>query len=133
MTFASLLNKTGYLSIMMFSFEHQIRNGCLIRSGFNITSLPYFLWRKERSKETSTPYQTTPYMGCLNQEVAETDDFLTILVSRDTRWVSYATAFGSLLINIISCYRYSLAPEHNRNQTLSQRKLESTSQLSHGR
>ncbi len=24
------------------------------------------------NQETSTPYQTTPYMGCLNQEVAET-------------------------------------------------------------
>ena len=30
----------------------------------------YFLWRRERSKETSTPYQTTPYMGCLKRKVA---------------------------------------------------------------
>jgi hypothetical protein len=45
------------------------------------------------NQETSTPYQTTPYMGCLNQEVAEADDFLWVLVSRDTRWVSFAAAF----------------------------------------
>ena len=31
------------------------------------------------------PNQTFPYIGRLNQEVAETDDFLTVLVSRDTR------------------------------------------------
>jgi hypothetical protein len=33
------------------------------------------------NQETSTPYQTTPYMGCLNQEVAEADDFLWVLAS----------------------------------------------------
>ena len=32
----------------------------------------------------------------LNQEVAETDDFLWVFVSRDTRWVSYAAAFLGL-------------------------------------
>ena len=34
----------------------------------------------------------------LNQEVAETDDFLQVLVSRDTRCISYAAAFVGLRI-----------------------------------
>ena len=52
----------------------------------------YFLWRRERSKETSTPYQTTPYMGCLNRRIAEAVDSSTLLVSRDTRWSVYRLA-----------------------------------------
>ena len=35
---------------------------------------PYFLWRKERSKETSTPSKASPYMGRMQLKIAETDD-----------------------------------------------------------
>ena len=50
----------------------------------------YFLAQKEA--KTSTPYQTTPYMGCLKRKVAETVDFSGFLVSRDTRWGVYRLA-----------------------------------------
>ncbi len=71
------------------SFVPSVESGKAERSGAeneprNILC-PFSLAQRKERKETSTPYQTTPYMGCLNQEVAEADDFLTILVSRDTR------------------------------------------------
>ncbi len=37
----------------------------------------YFLWRRERSKETSTPSKASPVYGeDATQKIAETDDFL---------------------------------------------------------
>jgi len=36
---------------------------------------PYFLWRKERSKETSTPSKASPYMGRMQLKIAESADF----------------------------------------------------------
>ena len=50
------------------------------------------LWRRERTKETSTLTKPLPiWRGC-NRKVAETDDFSTILVSRDTAWIVYRLA-----------------------------------------
>ena len=37
--------------------------------------MSYFLWRKERSKETSTPAKPPPIWGGLTRKVAETADF----------------------------------------------------------
>jgi hypothetical protein len=37
--------------------------------------IPYFLWRKERSKETSTPSKASPYMGRMQLKIAEAADF----------------------------------------------------------
>ena len=68
----------------LWRFFHSFLRPCgskpaeLERSGdFFIHSLA-----QRTNQETSTPYQTTPYMGCLNQEVAEADDFLWVLASR---------------------------------------------------
>ena len=44
----------------------------------------------QRKKQRNIhPNQTFPYIGRLNQKVAEADDFLTVLVSRDTAWIIY--------------------------------------------
>ena len=44
--------------------------------GKALLDIPYFLWRRERSKETSTPSKPPPILGGLTQKIAETDDFL---------------------------------------------------------
>ena len=36
--------------------------------------ISYFLWRREISKETSTPSKASPYMGRMQLKIAETDD-----------------------------------------------------------
>ena len=72
------------------------RGSSLAAGLFFVSFFSYFLWRRERSKETSTPYQTTPYMGCLKRKVAETVDFSGFLVSRDTRWCIYRLAHGRM-------------------------------------
>ena len=50
---------------------------------------PYFLRREERSKEASTPSKSSPIWEDLTRKSQRADDFLTVLVSRDTRYISF--------------------------------------------
>ena len=78
MTFASLLNKTDYLSIMTFSFELQIRNGCLILRSFvldvNITFFIHSLAQRT-NQETSTPSKSPPILGDLTEKLQKPPAF----------------------------------------------------------
>ena len=56
-------------------------------------SNPNFLWRRESSKETSTPSKASPIYGeDATRKIAARRRFSSILVSRDTAYIFYRLA-----------------------------------------
>ena len=64
-------------------FESPAKRGVALKQGAAFILLLSLAQRKKQ--RNIHPNQTFPYIGRLNQKVAEADDFLTVLVSRDTR------------------------------------------------
>ena len=47
-----------------------------------IDIVSFFLWRRERNKETSTPSKASPYMGRMQLKIAESADLQGFCMAR---------------------------------------------------
>ena len=57
--------------------------------------MSFSLAQRKELKETSTPSKSSPIWEDLTRKSQRADDFLTVLVSRDTRYLSYIPAVAA--------------------------------------